>query len=50
MIICTHCRTEVPTSARRCPNCLENPYDGFGVWNTIITIAIIGGLGYFLFG
>jgi hypothetical protein len=29
MNTCTHCRMEVPTSARKCPYCLENPYDGF---------------------
>ena len=42
MKTCTHCRMEVPTTANKCPYCLENPGDGFEVWTQIISWTIIG--------
>ena len=49
MKVCTHCRMEVPTAAGICPYCLENPGDGFEVWNTIIGIALLSFIGFVVF-
>ena len=49
MKVCTHCRMEVPTAAGTCPYCLENPGDGFEVWNTIISIALLSFIGFVVF-
>jgi hypothetical protein len=50
MKVCTHCRLEVPSTANVCPGCLNNPGDGFEVWNFIISCLILGGLGWLLLG
>jgi predicted amidophosphoribosyltransferase len=52
-VVCSHCRTEVPFTARRCPNCLENPYGSSsssegGFINTLFTWLLIVFVVYFL--
>jgi hypothetical protein len=49
MKTCTHCRMEVPTSANKCPYCLENPNDGFEFIHFIISCLMIGALAWIAF-
>ena len=49
MNTCTHCRMEVPNMANKCPYCLENPYAGSEVFNNIISICIMGFIGFIIF-
>ena len=42
MNTCTHCRTEIPTSATTCPNCLKNPYDDASIiWGWLVVIGAV---------
>lgn len=52
-VVCSHCRTEVPFTARRCPNCLEYPYgdpgESEGFLTRVFTWLWVLFVAYFLF-
>jgi len=40
MKTCKHCRLEMPTSAQKCPNCLEDGNEGYGMIGGWLVMAL----------